>query len=196
MGVQQSCAHSRVTGMRARLSRCPQLHLGKGMDWYPPPRSRFAGVKLLPTQILAGRWDGRASRRPPAPSRRAEAEDVRGSARHSPAQPRHFTEPAAGTLRWNLVASDIGPRFAPDPCGRQTRRSPGQHVHPDVSPHGERRSSTSAASRQGGWRAARGAFRAIVRLYSMLTRQVTAQMAIDGSLLTGSGKCLLLRRSF
>lgn len=31
-----------------------KIHLGKGMDWYPPPRSRFAGVKkLLPTQVLS-----------------------------------------------------------------------------------------------------------------------------------------------
>jgi hypothetical protein len=39
---------------RARLSfAAPQLHHGKGMDWYPPPSSRFAAVKrLLPTQIL------------------------------------------------------------------------------------------------------------------------------------------------
>jgi hypothetical protein len=31
-----------------------KIHLGKGMDWYPPPRSGFAGVnRLLPTQILS-----------------------------------------------------------------------------------------------------------------------------------------------
>jgi hypothetical protein len=32
----------------------PKLHPGKGMDWFPLPRSGFAGVrKLLPTQILS-----------------------------------------------------------------------------------------------------------------------------------------------
>ena len=32
----------------------PKLHSGKGMDWYPLPRSGFAGVdKLLPTQVLS-----------------------------------------------------------------------------------------------------------------------------------------------
>jgi hypothetical protein len=31
-----------------------KIHLGKGMDWYPPPRSGFAGVRrLLPTQVLS-----------------------------------------------------------------------------------------------------------------------------------------------
>src|SRR5439155_8352204 len=33
--------------------RAPRLHWGKKMDWYPPPKSGFAGVsRLLPTQIL------------------------------------------------------------------------------------------------------------------------------------------------
>ena len=46
----------------------PKIHPGKGMDWYPPPRSRFAGVnKLLPTQILslASETDPRVFPRPP-----------------------------------------------------------------------------------------------------------------------------------
>jgi hypothetical protein len=46
----------------------PKLHLGKGMEWYPPPRSGFAAVnKLLPTQILslAASTDRRVSPRPP-----------------------------------------------------------------------------------------------------------------------------------
>jgi hypothetical protein len=49
-------------------SAAPELHLGKGMDWYPPPRSRFADVKkLLPTQILslAAGTEGRIVARPP-----------------------------------------------------------------------------------------------------------------------------------
>ena len=49
-------------------SAAPELHLGKGMDWYPPPRSRFAGVKkLLPTQILslAAGTEGRVVGRSP-----------------------------------------------------------------------------------------------------------------------------------
>ena len=40
---------------RPRLrSTEPRIHWEKGMDWYPPPRSRFAGVsRLLPTQVLS-----------------------------------------------------------------------------------------------------------------------------------------------
>ncbi len=34
--------------------RAPRLHWGKGMEWYPPPKSGFAGVsRLLPTQVLS-----------------------------------------------------------------------------------------------------------------------------------------------
>jgi hypothetical protein len=46
----------------------PKIHPGKGMDWYPLPRSGFAGVnKLLPTQILslATASDRRVLPRPP-----------------------------------------------------------------------------------------------------------------------------------
>jgi hypothetical protein len=47
----------------------PRLHWAKGMEWYPPPRSRFAGVnRLLPTQILSlepGERNHRVSPRPP-----------------------------------------------------------------------------------------------------------------------------------
>jgi hypothetical protein len=40
-------------GGRGRLEQAPKLHPGKGMEWYPLPRSGFDGVdKLLPTQIL------------------------------------------------------------------------------------------------------------------------------------------------
>jgi hypothetical protein len=45
-----------------------KIHQGKGMDWYPLPRSRFAGVnKLLPTQVLslAAATERRVSPRPP-----------------------------------------------------------------------------------------------------------------------------------
>ena len=45
-----------------------KIHYGKGMDWYPLPRSGFAGVnKLLPTQVLslAGTRDGRVLPRSP-----------------------------------------------------------------------------------------------------------------------------------
>lgn len=40
---------------RPRLrSTEPRIHWEKGMDWYPPPKSRFAGVsRLLPTQVLS-----------------------------------------------------------------------------------------------------------------------------------------------
>jgi hypothetical protein len=39
---------------RERIERhAPRLHWGKGMEWYPPPKSGFTGVsRLLPTQIL------------------------------------------------------------------------------------------------------------------------------------------------
>jgi hypothetical protein len=54
---------------RERVSYAgPKIHLGKGMDWYPPPRSGFAGVnKLLPTQVLslAVATDRRVSARSP-----------------------------------------------------------------------------------------------------------------------------------
>jgi hypothetical protein len=54
---------------RPRLrSTEPRIHWEKGMDWYPPPRSRFAGVtRLLPTQVLSLATDGggRVSPRPP-----------------------------------------------------------------------------------------------------------------------------------
>jgi hypothetical protein len=46
----------------------PRIHWEKGMDWYPPPRSRFAGVsRLLPTQVLslAPEGGGPVSARPP-----------------------------------------------------------------------------------------------------------------------------------
>lgn len=53
---------------RERITQpAPKIHPGKGMDWYPPPRSRFAGVnKLLPTQILslASKTDRRVFPRP------------------------------------------------------------------------------------------------------------------------------------
>lgn len=45
-----------------------KIHYGKGMDWYPLPRSGFAGVnKLLPTQVLslAGARDERVLPRAP-----------------------------------------------------------------------------------------------------------------------------------
>jgi hypothetical protein len=46
-----------IVGLPGRERAChagSKLHLGKGMDWYPPPRSGFAGVsKLLPTQVLS-----------------------------------------------------------------------------------------------------------------------------------------------
>jgi hypothetical protein len=33
--------------------RAPRIHWGRGMEWYPPPKSGFTGVsRLLPTQIL------------------------------------------------------------------------------------------------------------------------------------------------
>ncbi|MBA3736249.1 MAG: hypothetical protein H0W90_13830 [Actinobacteria bacterium] len=54
---------------RERIRRVgPKLHVGKGMDWFPLPRSGFAGVnKLLPTQVLslAPMADRRVLPRPP-----------------------------------------------------------------------------------------------------------------------------------
>ena len=54
---------------RERLERiAPRIHAGKRMDWYPPPKSGFAGVsRLLPTQILllAAEADRRVLARPP-----------------------------------------------------------------------------------------------------------------------------------
>jgi hypothetical protein len=54
---------------RERIERrAPRLHWGKGMEWYPPPKSGFMGVsRLLPTQILlleAGA-EPRVLKRPP-----------------------------------------------------------------------------------------------------------------------------------
>jgi hypothetical protein len=54
---------------RERIERrAPRLHWGKGMEWYPPPKSGFAGVsRLLPTQILllAAEEEQRVLARPP-----------------------------------------------------------------------------------------------------------------------------------
>jgi hypothetical protein len=54
---------------RPRLrSTGPRIHWEKGMDWYPPPRSRFEGIsRLLPTQVLALAPEAReaVSPRPP-----------------------------------------------------------------------------------------------------------------------------------
>jgi hypothetical protein len=45
---------ARLPGRERLFHAGPKLHLGKGMEWYPPPRSGFAGVnKLLPTQVLS-----------------------------------------------------------------------------------------------------------------------------------------------
>ena len=57
-----------LPGRETISQTAPKIHPGKGMDWYPPPRSRFAGVnKLLPTQILslAPESDRRVLPRPP-----------------------------------------------------------------------------------------------------------------------------------
>jgi hypothetical protein len=57
-----------VPGRPRLRSTAPRIHWEKGMDWYPPPRSRFAGIsRLLPTQVLSlAPKDGEAvSPRPP-----------------------------------------------------------------------------------------------------------------------------------
>jgi hypothetical protein len=69
-----------------------KIHPGKGMDWYPPPGSGFAGVnKLLPTQILslAAATERRVLPRPPLV-------DVR--------KPKTYDE-ALAALQRNLVTS-------------------------------------------------------------------------------------------
>jgi hypothetical protein len=54
---------------RERIERgASRLHWGKGMEWYPPPKSGFTGVsRLLPTQILllAAEAEPRVLARPP-----------------------------------------------------------------------------------------------------------------------------------
>ena len=43
-----------VPGRSSPSRIAPSLTFGKGMEWYPPPMSRFAGIhRLLPTQILS-----------------------------------------------------------------------------------------------------------------------------------------------
>jgi len=43
-----------LPGRASPSRKAPPLTFGKGMEWYPPPKSRLAGInRLLPTQILS-----------------------------------------------------------------------------------------------------------------------------------------------
>jgi hypothetical protein len=55
-------------GREPIAGRAPRIHWGKGMEWYPPPKSGLTGVsRLLPTQILllAAEAEPRVLARPP-----------------------------------------------------------------------------------------------------------------------------------
>ncbi len=50
---------SALPGRERVERRAPGLRWGKGMEWYPPPRSGFPGInRLLPSQILSLRPEG------------------------------------------------------------------------------------------------------------------------------------------
>jgi hypothetical protein len=57
-----------LPGRAAAWRLAQPLTFGRGMEWYPPPRSRFAGIdRLLPTQILSLRSEDPQRVRPRRP---------------------------------------------------------------------------------------------------------------------------------